>query len=242
MENFYNFLFIALPYIAIIVFLIGTIYRYRGPKFKYSSLSSQFLEGKNLFWGSVPFHWGLVFLFCGHLIAFLIPEAVIAWNRVPLRLLILELSAFAFALSTLVGMVMLLFRRFTNVRVYMVTSKMDIAIEFLIFIQVIFGIWIALGYAWGASWFSAVLTPYLWSIFTLNPDISAVTAMPIVIQIHISLAFLILFMIPFTRLVHLLVLPLHYLWRPYQRVLWNRDRNTIRDPNGPWNITKPQNN
>ncbi len=242
MQNFYNFLFIALPYLSITVFLIGTIYRYKKTKFKYSSLSSQFLEGKNLFWGSVPFHIGLLFLFCGHLIAFLIPNGVIAWNSQPLRLLILEVSAFAFALSACVGMIFLLYRRSSNVRIWAVTSKMDVAIELVIFIQIVLGVWVALGYPWGSSWFAAVLSPYLWSIFTLAPSIGAVSAMPLIIQLHISLAFVILFMIPFTRLVHVLVLPLHYTWRPYQRVLWNWDRKTLRDPQRPWIITQPKNN
>ncbi|MCC6684986.1 MAG: respiratory nitrate reductase subunit gamma, partial [Bacteroidia bacterium] len=77
-------LFIALPYAALAVFIIGSIFRYRFMGFKVSSLSSQFLEGKNLFWGSQPFHWGMFFLFFGHLTAFLIPRAVIAWNGDPL--------------------------------------------------------------------------------------------------------------------------------------------------------------
>lgn len=242
MENFYNFLFIALPYLSLTVFLAGTIYRYTGLKFKYSSLSSQFLEGKTLFWGSVPFHWGVLFLFFGHLIAFLIPGAVLAWNSEPLRLLILEVSGFTFALSALLGMSALIYRRAKNVRIRVVTSKMDIAIELLIFAQIILGLWIALGFRWGSSWFAAVLAPYLQSILLLNPNIDAVSNMPLIIQLHISLAFVILLMIPFTRLVHLLVVPLHYIWRPYQRVLWYRERKTVRDANASWDVTKPQNN
>ena len=69
---------IALPYAALVVFLVGTIYRYKATKFRYSSLSSQFLEGRQLFWGSVPFHWGILVLFFGHLAAFLVPRGVIA--------------------------------------------------------------------------------------------------------------------------------------------------------------------
>ncbi len=90
MDLLNNFLFVALPYMALTVFFIGTIYRYRGTKFKFSSLSSEFLEGKKLFWGTVPFHWGIMVLFFGHLIAFLIPEAILAWNGDTLRLMILD--------------------------------------------------------------------------------------------------------------------------------------------------------
>ena len=122
MEMLHNFFFIALPYISLIIFLIGTIYNYRVTKFKVSSLSSQFLEGRHLFWGSVPFHWGLIFLFFGHLTAFLIPEAVIAWNSQSVRLIILEVTAFIFGLSMLVGLVNLLLRRWSNPRIRVVTT------------------------------------------------------------------------------------------------------------------------
>ncbi|PIW70248.1 MAG: respiratory nitrate reductase subunit gamma [Ignavibacteriales bacterium CG12_big_fil_rev_8_21_14_0_65_30_8] len=242
MNILYNFLFIALPYVSLTVFLIGTIYRYKGTKFKFSSLSSQFLEGKTLFWGSVPFHFGILFLFFGHLIAFLIPGTVIAWNSEPLRLVFLEVTGFVFGLSALVGMINLFFRRNTNERIKVVTSKMDNIIELLIIAQIILGLWIAFGFRWGSSWFSSVLSPYLWSIFNLNPNIEAVTTMPLIIQLHISLAFVIVLLIPFTRLVHLLVPPLHYLWRPYQRVIWNWDRKKVRDPKETWSVTKPKNN
>lgn len=47
---------------------------------------------------------------------------------------------------------------------------------------------------------------------------------------------------PFTRLVHILVAPLHYLSRPYQRVMWNWDRTAIRDPRTPWSEARPRNN
>lgn len=242
METLYNFLFIALPYVSLTVFLIGTIYRYKGTKFKFSSLSSQFLEGRKLFWGSVPFHYGIIFLFFGHLIAFLIPGTVIAWNSEPLRLVILEVTGFVFGLSALVGMVSLFFRRTTDARIKVVTSKMDLIIELLIIAQIILGLWIAYGFRWGSSWFASVLSPYLWSIFYLNPNIEAISNMPLVIQLHISLAFVIVLLIPFTRLVHLLVPPLHYLWRPYQRVIWYWDRKKVRNPKSPWSVTKSQNN
>ncbi|MBW2215494.1 MAG: respiratory nitrate reductase subunit gamma [Deltaproteobacteria bacterium] len=73
-----------------IVFVVGVTYRYRRTAFTVSSLSSQFLEGDKLFWGSVPFHIGLLAVFFGHLLAFLLPQATLAWNSVPVRLIILE--------------------------------------------------------------------------------------------------------------------------------------------------------
>ncbi|NUM60784.1 MAG: respiratory nitrate reductase subunit gamma [Ignavibacteriaceae bacterium] len=242
MNILYNFLFIALPYVAITVFLIGTVYRYRGTKFKFSSLSSEFLEGKKLFFGSVPFHYGIIFLFFGHLVAFLLPREVLLWNDQPVRLLILEVSAFIFGISAFVGMFLLIIRRKTHPRIQMVSTKMDLIIEILILSQIFLGLWIAYGYRWGSSWFAAVLSPYLMSIFTLDPQISAVTNLPLVIQLHIAIAFLIVLLIPFSRLVHLLVPPLSYLWRPYQKVIWYWNRKKIRNPRSIWAVTKPKNN
>jgi len=111
MDALNNFFLIALPYVALAVFLIGSIYRYTYKGFQFSSLSSQFLEGRKLFYGSVPFHWGILFIFTGHLVAFLIPRGILAWNSQPLRLMILEISAFIFGISMLVGLINLLIRR-----------------------------------------------------------------------------------------------------------------------------------
>lgn len=237
-----NFLFIALPYIALFVFLIGSIYRYKSKKFTYSSLSSQFLETRKLYWGSLPFHWGIVFLFFGHLIAFAIPQSVLLWNQQPVRLAILELTAFVFGIMTLLGLINLFYRRITNPRVSKVSNYMDIVLEVLLLAQIFLGLWVAYGFRWGSSWFAIVLTPYLYSIFTLNPQIDAIVMLPVVVQLHVIGAFLIVVIIPFTRLVHFLVFPLNYLWRPYQKVIWNWDRMKVRSAKEKWTIHQPHNN
>lgn len=224
------FLFIVLPYLSLGFMLFGSIYRYYTNGFSVSSYSSEFLEGKKLFWGSQPFHWGLMFLFFGHLIAFLIPESVIAWNSQPLRMLILEITGFSLGLAVLYGLICLIYRRVTNARIRTVTSKMDILLFVILLSQVFTGLYTAYFYRWGSSWFASVLTPYLWSIFQLSPDISAVASMPWMIKLHVVGAFLLILIIPFTRLMHLLVAPIPYLWRPYQVVMWYWDRKTIRDP------------
>ena len=242
MDFLNNVLFIALPYVAIVTFLIGCIRRYKTTGFKYSSLSSQFLEGRRLFFGSLAFHWGIVVVFLGHLLTFLFPAANLVWNSDPVRLLALEGVAFTFGLSVLVGLILLFLRRMTNSRLQAVTTRMDIVIELLLITQAIFGCWIALGFRWGSSWFASDLSPYLWSIIKFNPHIEAINAMPIVIKVHIVGAFTILGLFPFTRLVHFLVAPFHYIWRPYQQVMWYWDRKRVRDPNTAWNTHPPKNN
>ena len=237
-----TFLFVAFPYVALTVFVVGVIYRYRQKGFTVSSLSSQFLEGNKLFWGTIPFHIGILVVFFGHLTAFLLPRATLAWNSIPVRLIILEVTAFVFGATVLVGLVSLMLRRITSARIRAVTTRMDIAIELLLLAQVVLGLWIALGYRWGASWFAADLSPYLMSLVTLGPETEAVFALPWVIKLHIVGAFAILFMVPFTRLIHFVVAPLHYIVRPYQQVIWNWDRKTIRDPSTAWSEARPKNN
>lgn len=236
------FMFVGFPYIALIVFVVGVIYRYRQKSYTVSSLSSQFLEGKQLFWGVVPFHFGILVVLLGHLLAFLFPRATLAWNAEPVRLIILEVTAIIFGMSVLVGLVGLIHRRVTNSRVRAVTTPMDVFLELLLLTQVVLGCWIALGFRWGSSWFAADLSPYLWSLLAANPTTEAIYALPWVIKLHIFGAFLIFFMVPFTRLVHIFVAPLHYLARPYQQVIWNWDREAVRDPNTPWSEARPKSN
>lgn len=242
MNMFNTFLFVGFPYAAVIVFIVGVAYRHRQRGFTVSSLSSQFLEGNQLFWGSVPFHIGLIVVFLGHLTAFVLPEQTLWWNSIPARLIILEVTAFTFGLTILVGLGLLMYRRFTNPRIRAVTTTMDVALELLLLAQVILGCWIALGFRWGASWFAADLSPYLWSLIRFSPETAAVFALPWVIKLHIVGAFAIVFMVPFTRLVHFVVAPFNYIVRPYQQVMWNWDRKAVRDPRTPWSKARPRNN
>lgn len=222
-------LFVVFPYTCLTVFLIGSIYRYKYKPFSVSSLSSEFLEGKKLFLGSQLFHWGLFILFFGHLIAFLFPASILLWNEKPVRLLILETSAFVFGLSAFTGLMLLIYRRLTVRRVQIVTNKMDFVVFIILLVQIISGLLVAYTNRWGSSWFAAFVTPYLRSIFVFNPQIDAIVSVnSLSLKIHVVSAFAIIGIIPFTRLMHFLVYPLNYTWRSYQVVIWNWDRKRIR--------------
>lgn len=226
MSNY--FLFIGLPYAAIVIMLVGSIFKYVNYGFQTSSLSSQFLESRELFYGSRPFHWGIMFLFFGHLVAFLFPRSLIVWNSIPLRMVILEVVAFGFGVSTFFGLIMLIVRRLKHKRLMMVTSVMDAFVYLILLTQVISGLWVAYFARWGSAWFPAILTPYLKSLIFFNPDITTIVALPLSIKIHIASAFILIGMIPFTRFMHFLVYPFQYFFRSYQYVIWNWDRKKIR--------------
>jgi len=219
-----DLLFGVFPYVAVAVAIVGTAWRFLSNRFSVSSLSSQFLESRQLFWGSVPWHYGILIVLAGHLIAFLTPRSVLAWNGVPWRLYVLEITALAFGLLTLAGLILLIIRRAGSARIRVVTSGMDVVLLLVLLIQVVAGVWTAIAYRWGSSWYAAFAVPYIWSVIKLQPDISLVSNLPFMVQLHITSAFVFITLIPFTRVIHFLVAPLQYLWRPYQVVIWNRKR------------------
>lgn len=213
-------LFGVLPYLAFFTFLLVTIHRYRAQTFTYSALSSQLLENQQHFWGLVPFHYGILLVLLGHGVAWLFPKAILAWNEKAFRLYLLELLALVFGLLSLVGLGVILQRRLRAQRVTVVTSVADWVLYLLLLVQVASGVLVAVLHPWGSSWFASVMAPYLWSLVKLSPDLTAVAAMPWIVKLHVVNAYLLIGFFPFTRLVHILVVPNPYLWRKPQVVRW----------------------
>lgn len=215
-------LFAVFPYVAVILAVLVGIYRYRSDRFSYSSFSSQFLESRQLFWGSVPWHYGIIAILLAHLLAALFPNAWMVLIAAPARLYVLEVAGLGLALLTIIGLALLILRRLLSARVFAVTSPMDWVLLAALLAQVVLGLWVALFYRWGSAWYLSTAVPWLASLATFHPQTGYVTALPWMIKSHILLGFLIIVLFPFTRLVHLVSLPLAYLWRPYQVVWWNR--------------------
>lgn len=213
-------IFVVLPYFALGLFLVVTIQRYWKTPFTYSSLSSQFLENRQHFWGLVSFHYGIIVVLTGHLIGLLIPRQVLAWNSRPLRLYVLELTGLLFGLMALVGLCAAFHRRLVLPKTRIVTSVADWLVVALLVLQIAAGIYVAVVYPWGSSWYAASAAPYLWSLFTFRPDPGYLATLPLPVKLHIVNAWLIVAVFPFTRLVHLLVAPLPYLWRKPEVVRW----------------------
>lgn len=74
MSGFFNTLFFGIyPYIALSVLVVGTIIRYDREPYSWRAGSSQLLRRKQLMWGSVLFHVGVLIIFFGHLVGLLTP-------------------------------------------------------------------------------------------------------------------------------------------------------------------------
>jgi len=176
----------------------------------------------------VPFHYGIIIILTGHVVAFLIPEQLLAWNNVPWRLYVIEVSALIFGFVTLTGLANLIVRRKSFRKIVEVTTTVDWILLLLLLFQIGLGIYIAVVHRWGSSWFAISMAPYLWSLVKLNPDISYIIGLPLAVKLHIINTWIIVGFFPFTRLVHILVVPNPYLWRKTQVVRWYKDRRRYR--------------
>ncbi len=215
-------LYAVIPYLAVAVAVVGGVWRYRADRFTYSSQSSQFLESRTLFWGSVAWHYGILFVLGAHVLAVMFwdPWAVLVSN--PNRLYTLEVIGLALSLLALLGLVLLIVRRLTVRRVKAVTTTMDWVLLVTLAAQVALGIWIALGYRWGSEWYVHTAVPWLHSLFKLNPKPEYMASLPAIVKLHAVGGFLLIALFPFTRLVHVVTVPVTYLWRSVQVVIWNR--------------------
>jgi nitrate reductase gamma subunit len=222
-------IFVVLPYFAIALALFVTPYRYFTNRLNWSAFSTQFLEKRTLYWGSVPWHYGVVLILAGHLIGFLFPSAVQSVLSNVSTLIALESIALALGLLALIGSVILLIRRASGV-VKAVTSYSDWILLVLILIQAATGVYMGLFVRWGMQWYLYTAVPWLYSLLTLNPQISYVSGLPLVFKIHVAGAFLILAVLPFTKLVHFLFLPLDFLKDPPLLYRWavRRDKRVER--------------
>ena len=217
-------LFGALPYAAIVLFVVGTIERLARHPASLTSLSSQFLENRQHFWAMVPFHYGLLLVLAGHVLAFAMPRAILGWNASPIRLAALEVTGLAFGLLAAIGLATALVRRASVAAMRVTTTPFDWVVLMALFAEIVTGVMVAINYSWGSSWFAGVAAPYLRSILRLQPDVAAIASLPVMVKTHVVGAFLLVGLFPFSRLVHVINAPAPYLWRRTQVVRWYRPR------------------
>lgn len=216
-------LFVAFPYVAVVLAFGCGIYRFYNRRFSYSSLASQTLESRKQYWGSVPWHYGIGLILLAHLLAALLPGPTEWLLGNPGRRLILECTGIGLAIFALFGLIVLIVRRLgANSLPRRVTSSMDGVLLALLLLQTFTGLMVALFNRWGGLWYVHTAVPWFWSLVRLHPDSSTVANLPGFVQFHFLVGYLLILLFPFSRLVHLVKFPLPYLWRPYQKVVWYR--------------------
>jgi len=223
MSDLNQLLFVIIPYIALTIFFIGSLVRYDRDQYTWKADSSQLLESKQLRRGSIPFHIGILAIFLGHFVGLLTPNEV--WHLLGISAATKQLVAMAagglFGIICFYGICILIVRRLTNPRILATSSKMDISILLLLFLQLIIGlasIFVSAGHLDGQEMLK--LMSWAQNILTFDPATAAASIAPVhwIFKLHILLGMVIFILFPFSRLVHIWSVPVKYLRRNYQIV------------------------
>lgn len=227
MADYINHLLFGIyPYIALAVLALGSIVRFDREPYSWRASSSQLLRRKQLIWGSVLFHLGVLVVFFGHLVGLLVPIWVFEsfhvkheWKQV----LAVVAGGIAGTFS-FIGATMLLHRRLFDARIRVNSTFADTGILVLLWLQLALGLMtipVSLGHLDGKE----MVKFMAWAngIFTFDQAASSylVGSSPI-FRVHIFLGLTIFLLFPFTRLVHMLSAPVRYLWRPGYQVVRSR--------------------
>lgn len=215
-----TFLWVIFPYIAMAVFVVGLIWRYRYDKFGWTTRSSELYESRLLRIGSPIFHFGILVVIVGHAMGLVIPESWTEAIGVSEHLYHIVAAGFGLlaGVLTLGGLAILIYRRRTSGPVFMATTTNDKVMYVVLTAALVLGVYITLiGTVPGATGvnYRETVSPWFRSIFLLRPDIDAMSAAPARFHIHVLVGMLVFAMVPFTRLVHAFTAPVHYLFRPY---------------------------
>nr|WP_280926729.1 respiratory nitrate reductase subunit gamma [Rothia dentocariosa] len=219
----------VLPYVTILVLIGGTIWRYRTDQFSWTTRSSQIYESKMLRLGSPLFHYGLAAVFMGHVGGLVVPkmltDLVVDDHTYHIVALV---GGSAAAAATILGLFLLLWRRRRNAQVFSATTMNDKFMYFVLVVVILAGTAATLISAFDPSGglppvnghevefnYRTSIAVWFRSIFYFHPEVALMVNVPVAFKIHIIVAMVLFIIWPFTRLVHALTVPLHYLFRPY---------------------------
>jgi nitrate reductase gamma subunit len=231
-------LWVALPYIAIAVFIVGHIWRYRYDKFGWTTRSSQTYENRLLRWGSPMFHFGILCVLVGHAVGLLIPAEwlfAIGINETMYHIGATVLGTAA-AVLTLAGLAILIYRRRTVGPVFLATTRMDKVMYVFLGATLLFGTLATFTYQlFGAGYdYRETISPWVRSIIIFQPQPDLMAQAPIFFQLHALFATVLFILWPFTRLVHVFSAPVQYLFRPYIVYRSRDDRSGNRPVRRGW--------
>ncbi len=214
-----TFLYGVFPYICLVSFVIGHVWRYRFDKFGWTSRSSQLYEGKLLAVASPLFHFGILFVFAGHFLGLVVPEDLTQQLGItePTYKLVASVPGTIAGLATVIGLVILLWRRGITRAILQVTSRMDYVMYALLIAIIALGMYNVITYTDLGSGYDYRLDVSVWfrSVFVGQPEIDLMASAPMTYEVHALIAFALIGIWPYTRLVHFWSVPLAYIARPY---------------------------
>ncbi len=221
--SYLNDLFFGIyPYVAFLTFVLGSWIRFDREPYTWKAGSSQMLNSKGMRLWSNLFHVGIIMVLMGHFVGLLTPEFIyhVVISTADKQLLAM-VSGGVFGLICLVGLVMLLKRRLTDDRVRATSSMSDIFILILLLVQLLLGlttIVVSSQHMDGsvmvllATWAQSIVT------FQFSEAVQAIESVNIIYKLHVFFGLTLFLVFPFTRLVHIISVPVWYLGRRYQVV------------------------
>lgn len=223
MDFLNNLLFGYYPYVAGTVFIIGSVVRFDMSQYTWKTSSSQILDtGPRFRWANNLFHVGIILLFFGHLIGLLLPHWLYPYLGLTVtgKQLLAMTAGGIFGIMILIGGALLIQRRLTNPRVRAQSSRMDIFILLLLYVQLILGLFtipVSAMHLDGSE--MLLLADWAQHIVTFRPGAADYVAhVAWIYKLHLFLGLTVFLVFPFTRLVHIWSAPVWYLGRSYQIV------------------------
>ena len=212
--NLHNFIYGVYPYIALTVFLLGSLQRFDREQYTWKSDSSQLLSKANMRLGSNLFHVGILAIFAGHAVGLLTPHAVFTGLGVSdmAHQMVAIWAGSVFGGMCLLGGSILWLRRMFNARVSAASRGSDKFILTWLLITLLLGlstIPVSIGHAnHGNPSVMIALADWVQSIVYLHPNPSLLAGVDTVFKIHLF----------FGMTVHVWSAPFGYVRRPYQIV------------------------
>ena len=227
MNTYLNHLLFGIyPYIALATMVVGTIIRFDRDPYSWRASSSQLLRRKQLVLGSILFHTGVLFVLFGHIVGLLVPIWVFdslavkhEWKQA-----LAVYGGGTAGLVSFIGASMLLHRRLFDSRIRANSAFADTGILALLWAQLALGLAtvpISLGHMDGVQ----MVKFMAWAngIFTFNPTASMwIDGAHWIFRTHIFLGLTIFLVFPFTRLPHMLSVPVRYIWRGGYQIVRSR--------------------
>ena len=207
-------IFVVLPYVALALVLLVTPYRYFSNRLGWTAYSTQFLERKILYLGINPWHFGIILILLAHVAGVVAPGAMKRILGNTDALIFLESVGLGLAFLALFGSIILLLRRANSTMLKRLTLMSDWVVLLLLIAQTATGIYISLFMRWGSQWYLHTVVPYFYSLLAFNPQLEYMADFPLIFKLHAAGAFLIVALLPFTKLVHLVYQPITFLKDP----------------------------
>jgi len=207
---------VALPYAALTCFVVGHVWRHSRDGFRWTARSTQLFERRLLLVGSYAFHLGALGAIAGHVLGILVPESwtgAIGVSEHDYHLLAVAGGVSA-GILVCIGALVLVYRRLKIDRIRATTLPSDWVMYPLLLATITLGmICTVAGGFFDEYNYRETVSPWFRSIFTLDPKGSLMLDAPLVYQLHVSVAWVLFAVWPFTRLVHVWSVPFGYLVR-----------------------------